>query len=189
MPPPDAKRMASGVGVHLIALLGAETRRRLQQTCSVLDCPFVGTLRILDVNVHVDLLLRGTVRPLGWSVLWGVLYANDPRATHIDHAMELFVISHDMAVKHCGPEGALASDVCCVKHDDVSNQFHAKTVAVRGFITNPFACSSIPPRHSGAVWHQHLAGNYRSATCQGTIRSALISRLAGAVRRCNRAYL
>lgn len=129
MSPANAERVASRIGVHLVSLFSRETRSRLKQPRPELDRLIVGALWILDMKVDVDLLLLGSIGPLWRSVIRRKLNADDPRAILVQYAMKLFVIRNDVAVKHCGPEGTLDSDICRVEHDYVSDQIHDKTVA------------------------------------------------------------
>jgi hypothetical protein len=86
----------------------------------------VGALRIFDVEVQVDLLLLRPARPLGRSVIRRMLHTDHPRATFVEHAMEFLVIGHDVALEYRRPEGAFGANIRRVKHDDVSDQVHAK---------------------------------------------------------------
>ncbi len=129
MSPANAKRVPSRVGVHLMTLFRHETGSWLKHACPELDYLIMGALRILDVKVKVDLLLLGSARPLWRSVIRSKLHTDKPRATFVQHAMEFFVIGHDVALEHRRPKSALGANICRVKHDDVSDRFHAKTVA------------------------------------------------------------
>lgn len=129
MPPADAERMPGWIGVDLVALFFHEAGSTLEQASPELDHLIVGSSRILDVKVQVDLLLLCSIGPLGRSVIRSELHANDPRSACVENAVEVLVVADDVAVKHGGPERALGSDIRCVEDDHVTDQLHAKTVA------------------------------------------------------------
>lgn len=130
MTPANAEGVARRIGVDLVTFLGREVGSRPKHTGAESDGFIVGALRILDVKVQVNLLFGRSVGPLWRSVVRGVLHTDEPRATLIDHAVELFVIVHDVAVKQRGPEGALNRDIGRVEDDHVSHEFHARTLPV-----------------------------------------------------------
>ena len=129
MSPPDAKRVTSGVDVHLVTLVGRETGSGLNHTGSKFESFIVSELRILDMKVEVNLLFRYSIGPLRRSVVRCVLHTDQPLPTFADDAMELFIIRHHVAIEQCGPEGAFHGDIGRVEHDDVSDQFHTKTLS------------------------------------------------------------
>ncbi len=160
MSPPDAKRVAGRIDVHLVTLVGRESWGGLNDPSSKFECFIVSALRILDVKVEVYLLFGYSLGPLGRSVVRGVLHTDQPLPTLIDNAVELFIIRHHVAIEQCGPEGAFHGDIGRVEHDDVSDQFHTKTlsaisVSSRGNVRETTPPSRVAFRGRSGLTAQH----------------------------------
>lgn len=125
MPPADAERVASGVGVYLVALLGLEVGW-LKQPGAEPDRCVVGSSRIFDVEVEVH-LLRSPIRPFGRNVVRGQLHTDIPLAGGTDDRMKA-VVCKDVPAEDPGPESALGIQIGSIEHDDVTDHVHGPTV-------------------------------------------------------------
>lgn len=136
--------MAGGVGVDLVALVGSEVRRGLQDAGTE---PHDGRVRrcgIRHVQVEVHLLGR-SVGPIGRHVTGRELHPEEPLPGAVDDAVELVVAEH-VSVQHARPEGALGREVRGVEDDDVAHQLHVRTLPEGSFGHRGWA----PDRAAGA---------------------------------------
>ncbi len=117
----------------------------LNHTGSKFESFIVSALRILDVKVEVYLLFGYSLGPLGRSVVRCVLHTDQPLPAFADDAMELFIIRHHVAIEQCGPEGAFHGDIGSVEHDDVSDQFHTKTLSAISVSSQGNVRETAPP--------------------------------------------
>ncbi len=122
MTPSDAKRMSSGVGVRLVALLGIEVGSRPEKSGSESHRLLVRNPRISDVEIEVN-LLRATVRPVRGDVVRSELHPDPPLTSGINDAMPTLILE-DAPSKDPGPECALRMYVRCVEHDDLTHHLH-----------------------------------------------------------------
>ncbi len=99
--------MTSGVGVHLVTLLGVQILRRLEQSSAEGCCRFMCSMWIIDVKIEMD-LLRCTVGPLGRGKIRRELYTHSPLAGGVDDAVPRCVLE-DPPIEHSGPERALGA--------------------------------------------------------------------------------
>lgn len=82
--------MTRGVCVHLVPLIAFQVTG-LEQAGTEAHRVFVRLLRVLDVEVHVQ-LLRRAIWPFGRNVLWRKLNADPPLTGCIDDAVECLVV-------------------------------------------------------------------------------------------------
>lgn len=124
----EAERMTGGTGVHRepfgAARVVGRALRWLEETPSERLRQLPGGLQVVDVEVDVNLLLLGTVRPDRWFVIGRELHAHHPLA--IDDDAVPVVVAVDLAAEQAGPEGALGLEVPCVEHDDPSDDLHRR---------------------------------------------------------------
>jgi hypothetical protein len=155
MPPSDAKRMSSRVGVCLVALVGREIGGRLEQASSERHRLLVRSMRIFDVEIEVD-LLRAAVRPVRTDVVRCELNADPPFAGGVNDAVPTLVFD-DAPVNERGPERALLVQVCCVEDDNLAHHSHRRIIGSNArhcsplaslFETTPGAPLSSPVPHS-----------------------------------------
>lgn len=97
--------MSSRVGVHLVTLLGLEIRRRLEQLRSAGDDLVMGSMRIDDVKIEVD-LLRRAVGPLRTDMIRRELHTDSPLAGAVKDAVPRLVLE-DLPTEDFGPERTL----------------------------------------------------------------------------------
>jgi hypothetical protein len=122
MPPPDAKRMSSRIGVCLMALVGVEVGSRLEKSGSESHCLLVRNSRIVDMEIEVN-LLRAAVGPVRRDVVRRELHADAPLASGVEDAVPS-VLLEDAPAEDPGPERALRVNVRCVEHDDSTHHSH-----------------------------------------------------------------
>jgi hypothetical protein len=87
----------------------------------------VGRVDVVDPEVKVNLLLRSSVRPIGWNMVGRELDAH-ARFTVDQHHVPS-VLSIDGAAKHSRPELAFGGQVSGVEHNDLVVDFHRIMIA------------------------------------------------------------
>lgn len=122
-PPVDAKRVPSGVGIHLVASFGAEAWSGLEKSRSQSHHLLVRCLRLLDVQVEVYLLGRPPVGPDGRHMFRRQLDTHPPLARRVDDAVPILVLK-DMASQDGSPERALRMQILSIEHDHLAHNFH-----------------------------------------------------------------
>jgi hypothetical protein len=123
VPPADAERMSSRVGIHLVAFVGIKVNSRLEQSGSERQGLLVRGPEIVDVEVEVDLWLRGTVGPHGRNMLRCELHPDPPLAFGVNNTVPAVVLEYSPA-KDPGPERALSMAHRRVKHHDLTDHPH-----------------------------------------------------------------
>ena len=85
MSPPEAERVACGVGIHPVPLGGGQIVGCLQQASTELECLGVGACGVIDVQIEMD-LLRISVRPYRWDMVGSELNADHPAPVCVEDA-------------------------------------------------------------------------------------------------------
>src|SRR2546430_13483285 len=127
MPPPEAERVTRWVGIDLVSFGRGQIVGRLQQTRAERDGLGVGSRRIVDVQIEMDLLLN-SIGPIRRDMVGCELNANYPSTVCVDHAVPPG-IHEDAAAQHSRPERALGGQISCVEHDHLPNDLHAAVLA------------------------------------------------------------
>ena len=122
--------MAGRVGVDLVPLDSCEVGGCLQQPGPERNGFGVRALRVVDVQIDVD-LLRVPVRPIGRDMVGCELHADHPLVVGIEDAVKRVVGEH-LAVEHARPEGAFSREVRRVEHDNVSHEVHPSSFTGAG---------------------------------------------------------
>lgn len=123
MPPADAKRVAGGVGVDLVAFGNVGIGRRQKKAGAEPHRLIVGAPGIIDMKIEMNLLLLDSIGPLRRDMIGRQLHTEAPRSRLVEDAVPIVVFDH-VAADDPGPKRALRLQVGRVKHDDVSNHFH-----------------------------------------------------------------
>jgi hypothetical protein len=105
MSPPEAERVAGRVGINLVSLGGGQVVGCLQQAGTECDRLGVGTGRIIDVQIEVD-LLRVPMRPFRRDVIGSELNADHPVPVRVEDAVKR-VVDEDAAAEHARPKSTL----------------------------------------------------------------------------------
>ena len=123
LPPPEAERVTRGVGIHLVSFGRSQIVGRLQQARAERDCLGVGSRRVVDVQIEMD-LLGDAIGPIRRNMVGRELHAEYPSTVCVDHAVPIG-IHNDAATQHSRPERALGGQISCVEHDYLPNDLHA----------------------------------------------------------------
>jgi len=120
--PADAKRVPGRVRVHLVTLAGIEIRSWLEQPGAEGHRLFVGSSRVVDVEVEMH-LLGGPVRPVGRNMARRQLHADPPLSSGVGDAVPV-VLLEDVPAENASPERALGTQVGRVEHDHLTHHVH-----------------------------------------------------------------
>lgn len=126
MSPADAEGVAGWIGVDLMTFFGVKIRRGPEQTCTEGHDLIVRPTDVIDVEVEVDLLLLGAVRPLWCDVVRGPLDSDAPLPGGVNDTVEVVIVVDDVPADDTGPESTLGRGVGGVQHDDAPDRLHRR---------------------------------------------------------------
>jgi hypothetical protein len=121
VPPPDAERMASGIGVDAVAFTSCRIAV-LEYLCSERDRLGVSLIGIDHVEVQMN-LLGITVGPLWWCVVGSELHSDSPVSLGVEDGMKT-VVCEDSSAKHPRPESTLSRKIRSIEHDNLTHDIH-----------------------------------------------------------------
>lgn len=132
--PANTERVTGGVGTNLISLFRIEIGRCLEKSSDEPHHLVVGSPRVIDVKIEVNLLLLVPNGPFWTYVVPGQLYTAAPLSGRVEHAVPVVVSNHILA-EDPRPERALRVEVGRVEHDDASNYIHVRN-SLRAYCGN-----------------------------------------------------
>lgn len=126
MSPTNAEGVPRRVRVHLMSLVRIRVGRGLEERGAQAYHLMVSLVRVVRMEVEVNLLLLRSIRPHGFHMSRCALDANAPETLSVKNAVEVGVVVNDVTTEDRGPKGAFFFDVCGVEHDHLTNHLHGR---------------------------------------------------------------